>query len=116
MEKHIEILVDRKEYITKEEAYKTINEQYHEIGFDGYQDGIELMNRIAKIPAADVVEVRHAHWVKRMEHGIGKGYEVYTPIWSCSNCGRDYDPASYSIINYCYICGAKMDGGKDEEK
>lgn len=56
MEKHIEILVDRKEYITKEEAYNAINEQYHETGLDGYQDGIELMNHIAKIPAADVVE------------------------------------------------------------
>lgn len=57
MEKQIEILVDRKEYITKEEAYKAVNEQYHETGLDGYQDGIELMNRIAKIPAFDVVEV-----------------------------------------------------------
>lgn len=61
MEKHIEILVDRKEYITKEEIYKAINEQYHETGLDGYQDGIELMNRIAKIPAADVVEV--VRWI-----------------------------------------------------
>lgn len=57
MEKQIKILVDHKEYITKEEAYKAINEQYHVTGFDGYQDGIELMNHIAKIPAADVVEV-----------------------------------------------------------
>ena len=58
MEKHIEILVDHKEYITKEEAYNAINEQYHETGLDGYQDGIELMNRIAKIPATDVIEAR----------------------------------------------------------
>ena len=62
------------------------------------------------IPAADVVEVKRAYWVKRMEHGVGKGYELYTPIWSCSNCGRDYDPASCSIVKYCYICGAKMEG------
>lgn len=63
----------------------------------------------------DIEPVKHAYWVKRMEHGVGKGYEAYTPIWSCSNCGRDYDPASCSIIKYCYICGAKMDGGQEEK-
>lgn len=66
------------------------------------------------VPAADAEPIRHAYWVKRMEHGVGRGYEVHTPIWSCSDCGRDYDPASCSIIKYCYICGAKMDGGQDE--
>lgn len=77
MEKHIEILVDRKEYITKEEAYQAINEQYYETGLDGYQDGIELMNHIAKIPAADIVEVVRCKDCKHRivnEHYGEKGY------------------------------------------
>lgn len=73
--------------------------------------GVAILN---EFPAADVEPVRHAYWVKRIEHGVGRGYEVYTPIWSCSDCGRDYNPASCSSIKYCYICGAKMDGGQDE--
>ena len=74
----------------------------------------ECRKRLERLPAADAEPVRHAYWVKRMEYGVGRGYEVHTPIWSCSDCGRDYDPASCSIIKYCYICGAKMDGGQDK--
>lgn len=73
----------------------------------------ECRKRLERLPAADAEPVRHAYWVKRMEHGVGRGYEVHTPVWSCSDCGRDYDPASCSIIKYCYICGAKMDGGQE---
>ena len=104
MEKHIEILVDRTEYITKEEAYKVINEQYHETGLDGYQDGIELMNHIAKIPAADVVEVRHGTWLR-----TPTGW-VY-----CSVCGEEPPEETNARTNYCPNCGAKMDGGKDND-
>ena len=55
-----------------------------------------------KIPTADVVEVRHGEWVV-LEEEIG--------LYSCSLC-------DYKIIrtecNYCPNCGAKMDGGKNE--
>lgn len=77
MGKHIEILVDHKEYITKEEAYIAINEQYHETGLDGYQDGFELMNRISKIPKTDAVQVvrcRDCKHRKVNEHFGEKGY------------------------------------------
>lgn len=98
MEKHIEILVDRTEYITKEEAYKAINEQYHETGLDGYQDGIELMNRIAKIPVTDVVEVVRCgeciYW--RGENDICKGICI-----------------DFSADGYCSE-GKRKDGGKDD--
>lgn len=110
MEKQIEILVDHKEYVTKEEVYKAINEQYHETGFDGYQDGIELMNRIAKIPAADVVEVRHGKWCTT---------DAYPHNIYCSECYGTYAQEHWGIWkdgtlprDYCPKCGAKMDGGQ----
>lgn len=98
-----------KEYISREAVSREIGsvpirERYYR----------KAMDIVDTFPAADVVPVRHAYWVKRMEHGVGRGYENHTPIWSCSDCGRDYDPASCSIIKYCYICGAKMDGGADD--
>lgn len=67
-------------------------------------------------PAADVEPVRHAYWVKRMEERKGRGYKAHTPVWSCSHCGKDYDPATCSIIKYCFECGAKMDGGQEPPK
>lgn len=106
MEKHIEILVDRTEYITKEEAYKAINEQYHEIGLDGYQDGIELMNRIAKIPATNMVEVVRCGQCKYcVEHYDTDGN---VPYWACKewDSGTDYD-------GYCHY-GKRKDREQED--
>lgn len=105
-----------KEYIERESVLKCVAEDGYDCEYDlGYwSHNAEFQELIKEIPVADVEPVRHAYWVKRMEHGVGRGYEVHTPIWSCSDCGRDYDPASCSIIKYCYNCGAKMDGGQDD--
>ena len=62
------------------------------------------------------VPVRHGRW-----QGEGDGYADGYPVldvWSCSECedciddGTD-DPSFLPI--YCPHCGAKMDGGKDDE-
>ena len=109
MEKHIEILVDHKEKKKKEEAYKAINEQYHETEFDGYQDGIELMNHIAKIPAADVVEVRNGRWIADKEDVEWGNYLIR---YRCSECKErphfDKDKYKFILSPYCPNCGAKM--------
>lgn len=49
------------------------------------------------IPAADVQEVRHGHWVAYMESRW-----IYA---QCSCCGSVHDVKS----NYCPTCGAVMD-------
>lgn len=57
---------------------------------------------IDNTPAANVEEVRHAHWIKR---DCGK----FNPIYKCSECGRVL--MGYSNpdkVPYCH-CGAKMD-------
>ena len=101
------------DYISRDEMIEQTKAQIV-LGAPKFNTGLKTAIEVAtSIPAADVDPVRHAYWVKRMENGVGRGYEVHTPIWSCSDCGRDYDPASCSIIKYCYICGAKMDGGKE---
>ena len=62
------------------------------------------------------VPVRHGRW-----QGEGDGYADGYPVldvWYCSECeycideGTD-DPSFLPI--YCPHCGAKMDGGKDDE-
>lgn len=63
---------------------------------------------VMKIPAADVVEVRHARWEINCD-----GYYPY-----CTNCA--YEPPRVSGKDmrtlYCPNCGVKMDGGNPNEK
>lgn len=60
---------------------------------------------IWKAPTADVTPVVHGRWVD------GK----------CSNCGVDiptddeHDAIFETECRFCYYCGAKMDGGADNE-
>lgn len=80
--------------------------------------GISPANMFSKLvkemPAADVQEVKHGHWIAKIRglyHGIDllddknfKGLDMY----SCSECEE-------KVIfkeNYCPNCGAKMDAGE----
>ena len=76
---------------------------------------------IAKIPAVDVVEVKHGYWVKNAPNpgamrtlhkaGIAKAMRENSIYWTCSCCnewGHPYD-------KYCSSCGAKMDGERRSE-
>ena len=69
------------------------------VDIDAVQFGID------KIPAADVVDVRHGKW----DYDIS---DVGWAAYSCSVCRNiitveDYDEDLYF---YCPYCGAKMDG------
>ncbi len=60
-----------------------------------------LLEQIKDIPSADVIEVRHGHWINDVGH----------TGWTCSECG---DHEGNKIDKYCSNCGAKMDG--EEQK
>ena len=62
----------------------------------------ECRKRLERLPAADVVDVRHGRW----ERTEGNPYP------SCSECGCE--SLSRADRPYCQFCGAKMDGGQDE--
>ena len=83
-------------------SYELLDEKPNSVG-QSQRAGIRKALRcIAEAPTADVVEVKHGEWVV-LEEEIG--------LYSCSLC-------DYKIIrtecNYCPRCGAKMDGGKNE--
>ena len=59
-------------------------------------------------PAADVVEVRHGHWV--YEHYDDYGHDYIRE--KCSLCGQ---VGSYNYI-YCPYCGARMDRKEQEDE
>ena len=62
-----------------------------------FSDKEKVTNFITKLPAADVVEVRHGRWIID---------EWNTP--NCSVCGCS-GIDDYYATPYCPHCGAKMD-------
>ena len=76
----------------------------------------KLKERIAKVPTADVVEVKHGRFVKNErnipkmrefhEKGIALGMNEKSIFYTCSECGS----WGSLIQKYCGNCGAKMDG------
>lgn len=69
-------------------------------------------NLIEAQPTIDAAPVIHAHWIQN------KGL-FRNPIVKCSHCGNFLDMngvnAGRGNANFCPNCGARMDGGKDEE-
>lgn len=61
---------------------------------------------------ADVVEVRHGHWI---EHTVKPDWleDDVEVFYNCSECGSSH----WSIIPpYCPNCGAKMDSERSENE
>ena len=62
------------------------------------------------IPAADVVPVRHGHWIEWAEF-FGRETDKKNLGVFCSQCRLYADNG----FDYCPNCGAKMDGGEKGE-
>ena len=60
---------------------------------------------MVEAPTADVEEVRYGEWI-----WTENGKEDYEQFWVCSVCKEK----SYIETKFCSDCGAKMDGGKNE--
>ena len=76
------------------------------------EDVLELLEG----DAVDAVEVVHGHW-KEYSHSALVRWKDGEPVWAdrsvfrCSRC----DFGTIARHNYCPRCGAKMDGGNDNE-
>lgn len=64
----------------------------------------DAKRQIANTRDADVAPVVHAKWD---ENGYCTNCGKHAPFWSISSC--------YYKSPYCQSCGAKMDGGDDNE-
>ena len=64
---------------------------------------------VNRIPAADVEEVKHGCWVG-IDDEPCEDFECDVCGSICCTCGNTWD-----LPNYCPNCGAKMDGGKNDE-
>ena len=102
-----------KEYIEKDTLAADGWYLQRHINGDGYAC-VESMN-ILDIPAADVVEVRHGHWVL-----FDNAMSMWN-VWVCSECGyrrkegwMHTEAGKKPEAQYCENCMAKMDGGVND--
>ncbi len=63
-----------------------------------------LIGELRRLPAADVVPVRHGRWIKN-DNGT----------WSCERCHSWIPDEQHYYARFCLYCGAKMDGGADND-
>lgn len=84
------------EYIKRETAVKAANEWVSEACMAPVMRVSRLLDKLQKVPAADVAPVVHGHRVDN-----GGSYA------RCSQC----DGVLPLCANYCPNCGAIMDGG-----
>ena len=99
------------EYIKREDVLTAIT-------YNGLADPKESLmaltlavaqKNVRKIPAADVVEVKHARW-----ENVGDSEEDL--CFRCTNCKEEFscEVDFRSYVKYCPECGAKMDGERRE--
>lgn len=69
----------------------------------------DLVDIFADIPAADITEMRCAHWEFPVFTGSN---DELDPRVKCSECGEI--EAAFARWNYCPNCGARMDGDKSD--
>ena len=71
----------------------------------GFEFGVNLAwVKIDKIPAADVAQVVHGHWIRQDESFTR--FKCSNPKCGIENCN--------GFENYCPNCGAKMNEGKGD--
>lgn len=96
-----------KECIEREAALKAFEPQYGD--WSECWSAEEIKPKLESIPAADVVEVIHAHWVECGDNQPVSSDKVYC----CSNC-KGNKRLKHQFKPFCELCGAKMDGGMGE--
>lgn len=110
------------EYIEKHKAVNLLTALENEFQqfkpFKGFEHAMyrklcETEIAIGKLPAADVVPVVHGKWIR--PHWKNSDY-----CCDCSECDgeamhREYQWNKKGIYPICPNCGAKMDGGTDND-
>ena len=105
------------EYISREAALKAANEWVSEACMAPVMRVSRLLDKLAKVPAADVAEVNHARWEEAdwREYDAQRGETICFPKAAivCSDCRNAFKKESLRIQSFCPACGAKMDGAAE---
>ena len=92
------------EYIKRGYAVDAVLDVYYDTP-DIDLSGEKFEAAILKIPAADVVPVRHGEW----EIVVGSNGNEYM-VCTCCRVSQDLT----GVFTYCPNCGCRMDGGDND--
>lgn len=99
--------------MTREEAIKTLKENYCAMCAYGSQDmdscDIRSCDNKDAIKALEQ-EPKKGHWIRWYEIIEQEHCTIHDPHCKCSECNQEYEPYIASLFNYCPNCGAKMEG------
>lgn len=100
------------EYIDRDSLLSDITAAVDHRGM-GVIIGQTLMRYIKRQPAADVAPVVHGRWVHSRYEDCAEQFELV----KCSQCNHEAYAMAFYVRggNYCPNCGAKMDGGVDND-
>jgi DNA-directed RNA polymerase subunit RPC12/RpoP len=104
------------DYIKRSDAIKTVCGDCEYYSTNDCEDC--RLDRITKIPPADVRPVKEGHWVKARGNWCAPGGD---PVWECSECGKGVHVYGIEHGTYgsdiaddqwvsCPNCGASMGG------
>ena len=102
------------EYIEREAVMKIIDDYgcTHGGTLGSHSGAVDVVgSAIYKLPAADVAPVKHGHWE----------YDKHFRFAECSECEAEFyicdleEISGDGFINFCPTCGAKMNGGDENE-
>lgn len=105
------------DYIKRAEALQAANEWVNEARMAPVMRMSRLLDKLAKVPAADVAEVHNAHWEEAdwREYDAQSGETIRFPKAAivCSDCRNAFKKGSLRIQSFCPACGARMDGAAE---
>lgn len=105
------------EYISREAALKAANEWVNEARMAPVVRMSRLLDKLAKVPAADVAEVVHARWEEAdwHEYDAQSCETIRFPKAAivCSDCRNAFKKGMLRIQSCCPACGARMDGAAE---
>lgn len=104
------------EYIERAAALHEIERREALMGLDKRVSVAAMKSFIKNRPAADVAPVVHGRWIEQEDPML----DVY---YTCSVCKEDFyiETTGYTekdmfLYTYCPNCGAKMDGGNENDR
>lgn len=98
------------DYISRESAVKVLTSIGMQVSDSRRRAVAKCINEIALLHAANVEPVRHGRWEQCYED-----WRQQIEGDMCSVCGFEYYGTGSSRFHYCPNCGAKMDGGAEDD-
>lgn len=93
---------------------KQLAEAIDKLKFFSDGERAALLAVVYSVPAVDAVPAAHGRWVEKIkDERFGEEWDEIA-LYECSVCKSEF-VEGMGLWHYCPNCGAKMDGGKNND-